>query len=689
MSFFRPAITALILLGSTVLHAQETGTPAQSGSYTLTATSPLGSTTTTAHIFSVTTPLSVASPVDPTFITLLTTRPNGAMVVQSDGKTVLYGTVQTTNGLFTGIVRLNPDGSLDNTFQRVAIGAFSIELSRDGRFLLTVSSSGGTSYVRLNADGTTDTTFSSSARASAGHAWLPDGRIINIALSNNTATLTRLNANGTDDASYPPTTVTLAPPVATALDPNYTTVVIANAPDGSRLVSFVARQVVGTGAFGANQSTLIRLQTDGTIDPAFTPAPLPVAMQQMASAADGIHYVATATSGPLGSVFSISTGRLKPSGAPDSSYQSFQWTGASYVPHPVVQLRADGSLVALTGDTLSRYDPNGAFDAEFAGHVTVGSGTGSIDSLIPFDADRLLAVGTFTQLNGVPAAYLARLAPDTHASATRLTNLSVRQFAGTDNATLILGFVVTGQGNKTMLLRGVGPTLANFGVTAPLSDPTLILVDGRGTVQLSNDNWGDNGAASAIASASVAVGAFPLPDGSKDAAALATVTSGSSTIQIGATSTATRGVALAEAYDRDTAPTSYAAARVVNFSARGSTGNGESTLIAGFSITGPNVKRVLIRAVGPSLKQFGIAAPLADPVLTLYRGSTAIASNNDWSGAAELSSTFAATGAFAFSATDSKDAAIVVTLPPGGYTAQVTGANDTTGVVLVEVYEVR
>ncbi|HEY1109423.1 MAG TPA: hypothetical protein VGE76_12340, partial [Opitutaceae bacterium] len=142
------------------------------------------------------------------------------------------------------------------------------------------------------------------------------------------------------------------------------------------------------------------------------------------------------------------------------------------------------------------------------------------------------------------------------------------------------------------------------------------------------------------------------------------------------------GVALAEVYDASVA-SSATAPRLVNLSARTQVGTGANLLIAGFAIGGETSKTVLIRAVGPGLAPFGVTGTLADPQLELYGGSTLLAVNDNWQ--ASAGDTFTAVGAFALPAS-SRDAALLVTLAPGSYTAQVSGIGNTTGVALVEVY---
>jgi hypothetical protein len=117
-------------------------------------------------------------------------------------------------------------------------------------------------------------------------------------------------------------------------------------------------------------------------------------------------------------------------------------------------------------------------------------------------------------------------------------------------------------------------------------------------------------------------------------------------------------------------------------------GKGANILIAGFAIGGTTSKTVLLRASGPALAPFGVGGTLPDPQLQLFSGSVVLASNDGWGGNAQISATAASVGAFRWTSAASSDSAILVTLPPGAYTAQVSGASGDTGVALVEVYEV-
>jgi hypothetical protein len=189
-----------------------------------------------------------------------------------------------------------------------------------------------------------------------------------------------------------------------------------------------------------------------------------------------------------------------------------------------------------------------------------------------------------------------------------------------------------------------------------------------------NDDWGGDAALTASFSS---VGAFPLTATSKDAALLATLAPGTYSAQV-------TGVVLVESYDGDAGSP---LARYTNLSARNQVGTGSNILIVGFNITGNGSKGILIRAIGPSLTQFGVTGVLSDPQIALFNsGGTEIARNDDWEGHPQLSLAFSSVSAFPLNLT-SKDAALVATLQPGSYTVQLSGVNNTSGVALVEIYE--
>ncbi len=263
----------------------------------------------------------------------------------------------------------------------------------------------------------------------------------------------------------------------------------------------------------------------------------------------------------------------------------------------------------------------------------------------------------------------------------RLVNMSIRTNAGTGDNTLIVGVGLGGGGTtgpKAVLFRGVGPTLGAFGVGSALADTVMTLFQ-NGAQVAQNDDWGggfDFGSVGAFGFS----GSPPRDSGYYNSA----LPSGSYSIQILGKGNTT-GVALAEIYDA-TPPSSYTRTtpRLVNVSARTHVGTGDNILIAGFVVGGTTAVRVLVRAVGPTLGAFGVSGTLVDPRLEILRGTTAVASNDNW--LATDAAVFGPVGAFPLNA-NSRDAAVVTTLAPDSYTVQISGVGGTTGVALVEVYE--
>jgi sugar lactone lactonase YvrE len=265
-------------------------------------------------------------------------------------------------------------------------------------------------------------------------------------------------------------------------------------------------------------------------------------------------------------------------------------------------------------------------------------------------------------------------------STARLANLSARGFVGQGSDVLIAGFVTMGSASKHLLIRGIGPTLAAFSVADPLSNPSLTLVNSGGSTVATNSGWEGT---IALQNAFLQVGAFALPGQSLDAALLESLPTGAYTAEVAAPAGQT-GVALAEIYDADIGTTE---SRLINLSARAFVGTGANVLIAGFVITGNSSETVLIRGIGPGLAAFNVEGVLAAPELTVIDASgNTVAQNAGWGGTASLVAAFQQVGAFAL-APDSGDDALIVTLPPGSYTAQLSGINGATGIGLAEIYE--
>lgn len=280
---------------------------------------------------------------------------------------------------------------------------------------------------------------------------------------------------------------------------------------------------------------------------------------------------------------------------------------------------------------------------------------------------------------------------DARSDIEKLINISTRSQTGTTANTLIAGFVISGDAPKPVLVRAIGPTLGTaFSVSGALSAARLEIFRGATSIAVGGD-WGApaTGAPSAatIAATTTRVGAFGLPAGSRDAAVLLTLEPGAYTAVVAGQGGAS-GVCLVEVYDA-TEGAIPRGRRIINIATRATAGTGDNALIAGFYVSGTVPKRLLIRGVGPGLAQFGLGGVLARPQLTVNAGATVLAQNAGWSTSpdgATVATSAAQVGAFALAA-GSADAALIVHLAPGAYTAQVAGVGNTTGVALVEVYE--
>jgi len=305
--------------------------------------------------------------------------------------------------------------------------------------------------------------------------------------------------------------------------------------------------------------------------------------------------------------------------------------------------------------------------------------------------------GSYTCLaTGSSGAVLSTAATLNVANTTNpghLVDISCRADVGTGANQLIAGYVVGGQGTsgtEPLLIRASGPALTPFAVTGVLVDPQLTLNSSSGTIA-TNNGWGGN---ARIASTATSVGAFPwISASSHDAALLESQLGGAYTAQVSGASGDT-GVALAEVYDASpTGGYTPASPRLINISGRAQVGNGSNILIAGFVLGGTTSETVLIRASGPALAALGVPGTLPDPELQLFQingsgTSNLLQADTGWGGDTQIASTAVSVGAFSWGSSATPDSAILITLPPGAYTAQVSGASGDTGIALVEVYEV-
>jgi hypothetical protein len=270
-----------------------------------------------------------------------------------------------------------------------------------------------------------------------------------------------------------------------------------------------------------------------------------------------------------------------------------------------------------------------------------------------------------------------------------LGNISTRAFVQTGDNVVIGGFIIQGAEAKRVVIRAIGPELTQYGVPNALANPTLELHDGTGALIASNNNWVATIIGGIITSDQVAAirASGYAPGDPRESAMIVDLPPGSYTAIVRGVNNTT-GVALAEVYNLNPAPNSI----LGNISTRAFVQTGDNVMIGGVIVQGTQSRRVIVRAIGPELTQYGVPNPLADPTLDMHDSTGAlIASNNDWQhtiiGGIITSDQVAAIRASGHAPGDPRESAIIATLPPGNSTAIVRGVNNTTGVGLVEVYD--
>lgn len=575
-------------------------------------------------------------------------------------------------------VRVTGVGNLAVTTAELAVNVVVNQPPR-----VTISSPGAQSSVIMNSrttlvadptdvDGTIDTveffvngaSIGSSTKSPFQISWTPSA-------SGEVELTAKATDNGGATAFSPVVTVNVDPPASTGS--NQTTVAYSayrgdygSVSENGRFAFAVSRNNKGTFiGYSVSPSGRTYIWTDIPLNPDGTfsirDADNQIALNGQASA--------TGVSGTMNGKTFI--GPVTPSGGAFTPLMvSGSLTGVANS-RAVAIVGGDGSVTVYTANGTSREVGTGMLGATGTFGFTAATG-GRFAGTVANSA----SIVSGTASGSVSGSFLLRL------QASRLSNISTRTLAGSGDRTLVAGFVVAGSGTKPLLIRAVGPTLANFGVTNALADPDVSVLSRTATLVASNADWGNSASLAALATQ---VGAFPLTPGSRDAAVQFSASTGAYTAVVGG-GTAAPGAALVEIYDTETS--SSFTSRISNISTRGQIAAGD-TLIAGFVVAGDVRKKVLIRAVGPTLASFGLTGVLADPKIDVFADGTLIAGNNDWTEravASQVTAVSSAVGAFPLAA-NGKDAATVLQLPPGSYTVQVSGVGTSAGTVLVEIYD--
>ena len=278
-----------------------------------------------------------------------------------------------------------------------------------------------------------------------------------------------------------------------------------------------------------------------------------------------------------------------------------------------------------------------------------------------------------------------------NATTPYLANLSTRAFVQTGDNVMIGGFIVQGTQPKRVILRAIGPELSQYGVPNAMANPTLELHNANGALIASNDNWQTTIIGGIITSDQVQdiQNSGHAPGDARESAIIADLPPGNYTAIVRGVNNTT-GVALVEAYDLSPSLHSI----LGNISTRSFVETGDDVMIGGFIVQGTQPKNVIIRAIGPELSQYGVPDFLADPTLELHNGNGAlIASNDNWQhtiiGGIITQNQVQDIQNSGHAPADASESAIIANLPPGNYTAIVRGVNNTTGVALVEVYDLH
>jgi len=274
-------------------------------------------------------------------------------------------------------------------------------------------------------------------------------------------------------------------------------------------------------------------------------------------------------------------------------------------------------------------------------------------------------------------------------SHTSLGNISTRSFVQTGEHMMIGGFIVQGSGPKRVIIRAIGPELTQYGITNVLDNPRLELHNGSGALIATNDNWQTTILGGIITSNQVSdiQNSGHAPTAASESAIVANLQPGNYTAILSGVN-GTTGVALVEVYDLAPA----ASSSLGNVSTRSFVQTDSNVMIGGFIVQDSGPKRVIVRAIGPELTQYGTPDALANPGLELHNGSGAlIATNDNWQttilGGIITSNQVSDIQNSGRAPTAASESAIIANLQPGNYTAIVRGVSNTVGVALVEVYD--
>ncbi|HKP02317.1 MAG TPA: hypothetical protein VJU77_03060 [Chthoniobacterales bacterium] len=450
-------------------------------------------------------------------------------------------------------------------------------------------------------------------------------------------------------------------------------------PDGTRIAFVTSRdgnaEIYVMDANGANP-TRITNNPAFDEDPAWSPDGTKIAFTSLRDGNDEI-YVMDANGANPTRITNNSAYDDEPTWSPDGSqigfYSSRDGGGEIYV------MNADGSNPSrLTINTVPDIDPDWQRFSPIPSPTPTPPFTPSPTPSSPTPTPTPTAPPDASQTPTPTPTATPDLSPTPSPSQAKPLNISTRLRVQTGNNVGIGGFIINGNAPKTVAVRGLGPSLNAFGISDALADPTLELRDSSGLLLKPNDNWQDD---SADAAQLISHG-LALQD-PKESGLMATLQPNASYTAILAGKNQTEGVGLIEIYDVDRAANS----ELANISTRGFVQAANHVMIGGFILGGTSNTNMVARGIGPSLTQFGLSPVLLDPTLELRDSNGAtLVSNDNWQ---DDSGSAAQLIALGLAPQNSQESALVLSLPPGAFTAILAGKNGGTGIGLVELYNVR
>jgi uncharacterized delta-60 repeat protein len=622
-----------------------------------------------------------------------------AIAIQSDGKLIVAGTFNAPRAFKPALLRLNTDGTLDTSFgdgsgRFVDFGSdqtiSGVAVQADGKIVIAGSQAGHFYVGRFTADGSArepDVVVPVPGTSSAtALALQPDGKIV-------VAGHTISTSNNADFAVARLTPGQSGAVTAIQLDPSFGDGGVATSDLGTDddFVGAVAIRGDGkigeSGRSGGAFATLL-YNPNGTVDIDYNGGGRVVTPLNGSDFGRGVTFQPDGkivVVGSAGTAFGVL--RYDSGGSPDST---FNGTGSVITPAgsssgaAAVVIQANGKIVAAgAADStfaILRYNADGSLDQSYGGtgivRFTFNDTAHDFASALALDSSgRAVVAGDADGLFGV-----ARLLGD--APPGLVGNVSTRLPVGTGDNALIEGFIVQGPAGSTkkIIVRAIGPSLTPFGIPDALANPTLEIHDAsaNNATVATNDDWRNTqvgGLITSDQSAEIASSRVP-PSNDLESAIIANLAPGSYTAVVRGAGDTT-GTGVVDAYDLSAA----SPARLANIATRGLIQPGDKLMIAGFIIQNAPV-RAVVRAIGPSLSAFGITNALPDTTLQLRDSSGAIVrENDDWQ--TDQKQELESTG---LQPTNDLEAALVATIPPGQYTAQVRGKPETTGIGVVQIY---